>query len=527
MGILDHLKKLRKTGTPTPLAEENLQMGDMAQIDIEDAGAQPAPESPDAGPADKPAGPNSIRAAREKFARLRKAAVKPEKPSKPRKSRKAGSGGEGEDNGFLKLISKDSGVVSIKGHDFAANLIWVSDIEEGSAKDYVALAQKISAGRARLDNDFEFCSSRKAQPYYGFGSRDSGHLRGMPILIESLSAEILGANWLLVCEVEGRGDTWWVAARRDGKVFEDRIFEGKSQAAEAFSDAQSAPDWNTLIAPEDWFIPDSLPGIPSSALLKPKERTKLQLVDPLRTYAPRLILAGAILSATAGGGWYFYDRHQKYLADMEETRQRVERAIMLEPEDFPWYHRTSLPEFLEACEREIAATTVFVTGWENQQFTCRIDRGRGTVSTGWNRAGGDISWLRASMPRDFPDISVHNSIESATVSRSFTAPRDTTALRTEPWTRNIIERRLAERFQVLGITSNLRYVADNRPADTNALFHRHELQLQGSMGLGSLIPMISDIPALIPDTLNINLATDGWSLILRIHHPVVLPEFAQ
>lgn len=511
MGFLDRLKSLRKSRTRSSQDEGSGVTGDMAQIELEPEIRMESPDSETPTLVFKKPGFNLKGFSRKK--------------NLP--SNEEGSGPETEENSSLSFRYEDTGVLVFNGEAFAANMIWVVDLEGNTAREHIPFAQKMAQGRDVPDQSFELCSDRKGADYYGFGSKDSGHRRKMPILIESFDQSVMGRNWLVILPLEGRPGSFWLGSRRDGLVFEDRIFTSQEKAAEAFFDMISAPDWGMIVAPAEWAVQDSLHEIPASALVEKKYRKKLSLTDPLRSYAPRIIMVSVLLSIAAGGGFYFYDRHQKHLAEMEELRRRVEQAITLAPQDFPWFHRTSLEEFVSLCETEILNTMVLVTGWENQQFTCRIERGRGTVSTGWTRAGGNVSWLRASMPRDFPSISVHPSITSATVSRSFTAPIDPTALEVEPWSRDLIESRLNERFQVLEIDGNLRFVRDNRPADTNPLFNRHDLQIQGSMGLSDIIEMISDVPALIPETLNYNLASNSWSLVLRIHHPVILPEFTQ
>lgn len=514
MGFFDRFRKSKSPSTDLEVTSPTGVMGDMAQIEPDKDEAEEKPVSKKG---------SFLGSLKSRFSK----SAKNETPDPEKSSDQGPDQDNSNQDKLIELTLTDAGVLSWKGESFAVNMIWVVELEGTTAKEQIPFAQKMAQGRNMIDQNFEFCSDRKGADYYGFATKDLGHSVKMPILIDSLDPDYMGENWLAVLPISGQSGSYWLASKRDGVVFEDRVFTSQEKAAETFSDMLTAPNWGKIIAPEDWLIPDSLHGIPQRAVLAPKARRKLHILDPLKTYAPRIIFFGLLFLAAAGGGFYFFDRHQKHLAEMEELRLRVERAISLRPEDFPWFHRTSLPEFIEICETEILNTLVFVTGWENQQFTCKIERGRGSVSTGWNRSGGDAAWLRASMPEDFPEISLHPSINSATVTRNFTAPLDPEALRAEPWSRALIESRLAERFQFLGLDTNMRFVPDNRPADTNPLFNRHDLQIQGRMGFDQIIPMVADIPAIIPETLNFNLASETWSLVIRIHHPVILPEIAQ
>lgn len=427
-----------------------------------------------------------------------------------------------ENAGPMRIVPVDEGVVSIAGKEYAIGLTWVSIVDDEKLKAHAEIAQRVAANRKSASMELTLVVGGKPGDFYGFGATENGHKKGMPVLIESFNAEVMGVNWLAVMALDEKRDTWWVCGRRGGNVFEDRILKSRDAAAALMSDSLEAPGWSTIVAPEDWRIPRSVPTFPDAALGTPGGR--LRHIDPIRVYGPRIAFFTIMLLIVAGTTLYFIDRHRKHLAEMEALRQQIERAITLVPQDFPWFHRTRIDHFIDHCSREIARIIVTPPGWENEVFTCRIERGRGTVSTGWRRAGGNVAWLRAAMPSDYPSVNVGVNAATATVTSSFQAPIDPDALNVEPWTRTMIENRLTERFQLRDIPLSMRFVADNRPPETNPLFHRHDIQVQGGMALEEIIPFIEDIPALIPDTLSYNIAASSWSLVLRIHHPVVLPE---
>ena len=422
----------------------------------------------------------------------------------------------------LELTYVEQGVVSIDGRSFAIGLTWVAVVETDSLKSHLEVARKLSASRKQADVDFSLVVGDKVSGFYGFGTAELGHKRGIPVLIDALDEDVLGSNWLAVQRIPGNRDLWWVGGRRGGDVFEDRVLTSKDAAAALFTENLDAPNWSTIIAPDDWRVRNSTPHFPKSALRKPVGR--MRIVDPVKVYGPRIMVSMILVGVLAAGGYYFWDKQQKYNAEMEELRLQIERAITLEPQDFPWYHRTRLDVFIERCKEEMAGMLVFPAGWENEVFTCQIDRGRGTVSTGWRRSGGNIAWLRAAMPEDFPAITVNPAAQAATASRRFEAPIDPDAVRADPWERPILESRMTERFQLRDIRLNMRFVADTRPAETNPLFNRHDIQIQGSMDLGEIVPFLEDIPALIPEAISYNIATSSWSLIVRVHHPVIVPE---
>lgn len=420
---------------------------------------------------------------------------------------------------------KERGVVEINGKDYVAGLIWSGYTEGTPVKNQAISARDISASGSDMEPQLDLYVDQRNRGFLGFGSTEWGQKKGMPALVESFDEKLLGDRWLMVLKLEGSRDNWWVGARRDGDVYEDRVLLSKEDATEVFGENVSAPGWKTVIAPEDWRVQATASGLPAGILAKTSAR--MRLVDPVKAYAPRAIGAGILLAGIVAGSVYYLDMRAKHLAEMEELRQQIERAVTLLPADFPWHDRTTLVDFVDACRIKIEESIVLIPGWELQPFTCRVERGRATLAGGWSRSGGRIDWLRAAIPEGHPPVSVNPALSSVTATHRFTMPVDAQALANEPWPREQMLSRLAERFQTFDLSMQSRIVEDRRDPTVNPIFNYHAMNVTGSMDLSEFAAFLSDVPALIPEALSYNIGSSTWSMVLRIHHPVILPEITQ
>lgn len=416
---------------------------------------------------------------------------------------------------------EDRGVLSVGKKRYAIGLIWVPTRVGEKMKSHAEAAGKIARGMKQIEVEYSLVAGSLNDDLIGFGAKDLGHARGMPSLVKSINVATAGSKWLIAIKAEAE-NLWWVGSVRDDVVFLDRIFSSDEEAMIAFSDAMAAPGWNTIIAPAEWNIQGSLPFLGQNHLAKSDAR--LRVFDPVKAYGGRVAAVVVLGAGIAGGVAYYVNEQRKFEAEQAEMRARIERAITLEPADHPWFARPTITGFLEQCADQIQKSVVLVAGWENQIFTCTADRNKGSVVTGWSRSGGTIAWMRASLPAGYPALRVGPNMDSVTVERSFDVDLVTSDSLDEPWSRDMIESRLAERFQARNITHTMRFIQDPRPPETNALFNRHDVQIQGEMAPVEIVPLLEDIPALIPQTLTYNLATTEWNFIFRLHHPVIIPE---
>lgn len=427
-------------------------------------------------------------------------------------------------NGPVALHYVDRGVLRLGSRNFAVGLVWVPAIDDANLKAHAEVAAEVAKSIRLPEVEFTFVTGSVDDGLLGFGTGDLGHKPRMPSLVKSIRHDVAGPNWLIALKASGY-DLWWIGSVRDDVVFLDRIFTNEENAMVVFMEAMSAPGWNTIVAPEDWHIQKA--GATLDGAMVAEKGARLRHYDPLKAYGPRILFASVLTVGIGGIILYYVAEQRRFEAAQAERRAMLERAVTLSPQDFPWFSKPSISSFTEACSREIERAVVFAAGWENQVFTCTVDRGFGTVQTGWQREGGTISWLRAALPPHFPEISVAEGLDIATVQTSFDLPLTFSEIVEQPWSRELIESRLPERFQAKGVEHTMRFVEDLSPPETSALFHRHDVQVQGDMALEDLGPLLADLPALIPETLIYNLSTSGWSFVFRIHHPVIVPEVTQ
>lgn len=287
-----------------------------------------------------------------------------------------------------------------------------------------------------------------------------------------------------------------------------------------------APDWTAVYAPADWGVPQTSFD-PLHELVDLGGGVKLKSLTPVKDSLPRLIMGAAVVGIGVAGAMYLDHRRAEELQRLEELRRRAEAGMSFSPRDLPWYQSTPLGQFIATCMDQIDTAIILVPGWEAQPISCTVQRGNGTVSTGWNRAGGRFTWLRAGVSPDDPQPLLASNGQTATWSRSFNAPIDEDAIKDQPWEGHIIESRMRERFQVLDTELALRPTDSNRQAaGVRPVFNSHDMRISAPYGVKIFGDILDDVPALVPQGLIYNPQTGAWDLAIKVYHPPIFPPEA-
>lgn len=427
----------------------------------------------------------------------------------------------------------DAGVISIGAERFAVSMIWTGRDEDVSIKDH---ARNISKSRSLAGSVQPvpnlWVEDRAANLIGLSAAASSGQKKGMRVLVTSLADDRIGARWIGAFRVAGVLDAWWIASMRDGKVFEDQMVFGRHEAEEIFMSSLEAPDWNAIIAPPEWGIPGSS-DIRIGEIVGAKRGLRLRHVDPLRANMPRLILGGMVVAVAAGGLYAWSDMRARQAAEMERLREEAQNVLRVKPEDYPWHRASPIEAFIDTCRSEIERSIFLVPGWESQPISCTARRGSGAISLGWTRTSGRISWLKSGIPPEFPRPVLEGDGERASFARTFEIAVDAEALSREPWDADVMTARLRERFQSFDIALSMREKRDEgsrvrrkkgEAAPLRPIFNHHEVQIQIAASPMDYVALLEDVPALVPDALIYNVATDGWSLLVNVYHPPIFPE---
>ena len=119
--------------------------------------------------------------------------------------------------------------------------------------------------------------------------------------------------------------------------------------------------------------------------------------------------------------------------------------------------------------------------------------------------------------------------ESASASEAFEITETTIEPSATLWTGDKLESVLRERFQTLGLDIGLaRKSGRSNPAAGGIAFNRHDIAIATSTGLRDYARLISDIPALVPESIMFDMSANAWMLKAKAYHrPVAFSRLVQ
>jgi len=362
---------------------------------------------------------------------------------------------------------------------------------------------------------------------YGFGSPDRQQPRGALALVTSARSELMGPRWAGAFRINEADRFWWVAAVRDGEVYEDAVVADEASARTLLLDMLDAPDWTRIIAPDDWHVSGTTQArieqsfsMRSGAVLRP--------VDGKKDVIQRVVIL-SLIGLIAGSGYLYWSDMKRQEAERAEELARMRDAMVrVDPRTYPWAVSPQIASFVDTCVREIERTLFVLPGWTNGPIICAASGGDGVVSTEWGRTIGRIPWLRAATSHLEDQVSLLEGGSRAQLRReiSFEGPSD--AVISPPWTEGEVSDLVLSRFQTLGIGVTLRprvrsLTTTQRQDLRSPVYNRHDLSLETSVAIEDYARLLSDVPALAPEALIYSVDTGTWNLTAKIYHPPILP----
>lgn len=361
----------------------------------------------------------------------------------------------------------------------------------------------------------------------GFASKERQNQRSDPVLITAARTELLGETWVGAFKVNESDRFWWVAAVRNGEVYEDSIYPDEASARTQLMEALDAPNWKTIVAPEDWQVFGSVEGrIEQVFDLNGGQR--LLSVYKNRDLFIRIGVIGAFL-VIVGGAFFLWMEMKKRAEEREAEIRRIQNSsIRFDPMKYPWANTIPIERFIDICLYELEKSVYVVPGWANVPLSCVLNGPNISLTTEWTRTGGRISWLRAATAAEFGDVRLVDKGNRAILERQVPIDVQMSSAPDTPWNQQIIENTLISRFQTLGLTVNLRprvrtLTATQMSELRNPVFNRHDVLLDTTFGVKEYGQLLSDIPALVPEGLVYALDKGVWSLTAKIYHPPILP----
>lgn len=422
----------------------------------------------------------------------------------------------------------DGGVLKIGKKVAAVALSWNTVQQGESTKSQAEAAvnpEPPVAGDRSARGSFNSYVNLTGANFIGFGSSALGHKRGQVALVTALPPELTGERWVGAFLLSERADLWWLGSVRNGQVFEDRIIAGRSRAEDALRENLAAPDWTAIYAPEEWEVR----GAQAKELWQVADMARarpLRDLTPVRTIIPYAIGGATLLAVAIGVFTWSEKRKAEEMRQLEELRRRAEAMVTVRPSDYPFHNIVPMGAFVTACEKAIERITLLVDGWEMQPASCTFGAdGEGEVTAGWTRSGGKTAQLIAASPRDWPIFEIDAEGNEASMTLPVQAEIDPESSLQEPWEPGMIQARMRDRFQTLGLDVQLRESTDNQSAAVAAaVFNSHELMIGGQEGLRNYVDILSDVPALHPQAMIYNVASGRWDMVIKIYHPVMLPR---
>ncbi len=399
----------------------------------------------------------------------------------------------------------------------ALGLLWQPVRPQTSLRDQAGMA----GGQG---SEFDLAASFGAKQL-GFGMKSEGLGAGMLAGASLFDADSLGGTWLATFPLD-TGRLWWIVAMRDAKIYEDRVLFDAAEARATLVKSLDAPGWGKIIAPSEWNIEKS-EQLGLSKIISFRHASRLRLVDRRFQTGTTMLLAAIVAVALA----YAWLQLSRYLAEERLRKEAFERARKSTSSELPWNSVPKIADFVFACMQEMDSVAVIPPGWTLQPLTCRWSGEEAWLDAGWRRKSGRIPYLREMVEnRTGLRVGLSGNGESASLSMPIDAPVETA--NADPWPARRIETVLRERFQTLGL--DLKMTARVVPPSISGsgdgsmrVHNRHDIGIATSVAINEYARLLSDVPALVPESLVFRPQTRVWLLNARAYHAELRPTGIQ
>lgn len=417
--------------------------------------------------------------------------------------------------GKVELLSQN--ILRLKGQKAALGLLWQP------VQDNIPLREqaRMAGGKgSHFDLFVPFANGRQ----YGFASTDEGITSKM-IPAVGLCAGSAGwdlrdsDSWLAAFGLGGEGLTqvWWVVATRDRLVFEDQIYPQEDQAINAFRKLLEAPDWEHVVAPQEWNIAGG-EFVSIEQFLSPARSVK-----KLRSirYGFKVVMTLTALSFALLGIYFGLLSYSDY----RQKKIWTEKHVQPEPLnlfELPWNGAPDIVDFARTCERRLDRLAFDVVGWRLQTAACQLTGQSLSITLRWQRQNGRAAWIKAAaLEIANHQVAILSGGQLAEmVDRLVLPSRDEVLFpMLDP---SELESQLRDRFLTLGLELKMaaKYAGPVMTRKGQPEFGHHTLHLLTSASPIELARLLSDIPALQPISLTYQPDSVRWRLIVRAFHPL-------
>ncbi len=448
------------------------------------------------------------------------------------------------------------GTVTLGKKQYATGLVWYSsDDPKKVAKEAVAYARSDDY-RAEF-----FCIRSGENPQFGLGYKSLGHKNNMPSLAASLD-KAFDDNWLGAFKVDG---SIYIVAVREGMVLSacDQVYSVEEEARAAFSDLFYKADWEEVIAPDMWGIPNTVERDIIDVVGTTAE-AKLRPANPLQK-AFKILLIFGILGGIVFGALQYNEhlkeqdrleaqremrkeitlqqaREEQQRTAIEEARKKFDQAIQavedtvapvlgIETEQEvvkpdvpprpPWEGRRNGVGDLIGCYRDVMRAPIAVPGWQTTSVQCS----NGQISVTLQKSGGTVLWAGHYLRENgYPDADFSDYIGASSLVHRYDASFVTdhpTVLQTigVDNVRKYLRSHFAEMELPIEVT-----VQPNDPQSRLSRFYEvGNFVFSTDLDPTIFAPLLSKINGFVIQNTNFNINDGLWSIDGRFFHEREVP----
>ncbi|MDE0534197.1 MAG: type 4b pilus protein PilO2 [Albidovulum sp.] len=351
---------------------------------------------------------------------------------------------------------------------------------------------------------------------HGFATTGEGAASGMLAGATMFESSRMSDAWLGAFPLGAPFPHWWVVSVRDGQIYEDRVLSGESQARSALEKILDAPGWERIIAPAAWRI-SSTEQAELGELISMRSAIRLRSVNR----APAMLLwasAAAVAVAAAVYGW------QKVQGFREERQWRTIAENVSVPArkeiPRPWANAPRIERFVEACVAEMDNSWMQPPGWNISRATCARSNSGASLRFDFRNAGGGAHFMRSlSLEKTGIEPEFSSNLKRASLIIRVPIPQSGQRAVQSPWSRARVESALQDRFNALGLEVSLvfRRSGINARGDSEEI-SRHDISLATSVGVREYAQLLSDVPAVVPESLAFEQERKVWKLTAKAFH---------
>ncbi len=403
--------------------------------------------------------------------------------------------------------------LNLDGFSVALELFWQPSRGGLSIRQQARLA-----GGPRGSFDL-FCLGDQTRQV-GFASSQEGHQVGMTAGAHLFDHAIPDDSWLGAFRLSPDGDNWWIVAKRQGAIYQDRVFDRKDKAVSEFRTLVEAPDWKRIIAPKELHV-EGAEEHTIEDIVDEVTGPQLDPIDRSRRYLLAIPVALLVLAI-------LYMAFDLYQAHSEGDRLTGDSAVgpvnttALAIET--WRDELRIDQFADECTVQIDQLFFVVPGWEYSTMVCRMDRTNVSVLARLDRLPNGVFGHLRTTALVKAGIEVEGDCDGNcawvnSANEVEAVPRNDEVA----WSEDKVEWVLRERFQSLHLDLQLHRRGPRSPSDQNggtrsSADSRHDLSFSTQTGIMDYIRLLGDVPGLVPEAMTLSPKDGRWFVTAKVFH---------